>query len=66
MTKIDREAFSGCRGFTGNLVIPDACTSIGSKAFYACAGFTGEVAIPPDCTVGSDALWQTNLTLVFR
>ena len=66
VTTIGDEAFSGCRGFTGNLVIPDACTSIGSKAFYACAGLTGEVAIPPDCTVGSDAFWQTNLTLVFR
>ena len=40
MTSIGASAFSGCRGFNGNLTIPDSVTTIGSNAFYRCSGFT--------------------------
>lgn len=46
ITRIGRNAFIGCSGLNGNLVIPDSVTSIGGRAFYNCKGFTGELVIP--------------------
>lgn len=48
ITSIGKNAFIGCKGFTGNLVIPDSVTSIGTQAFYHCSGFTGELILPKD------------------
>jgi len=36
--------------FTGDLVIPNAVTSIGNGAFYSCSGFTGDLVIPNSVT----------------
>ena len=47
--------------FTGNLVIPNSVTSIGSGAFYYCNGFTGNLTIPNSVTfIGLDAFRGCN------
>ncbi len=43
---IESEAFRGCAGFTGVLVIPDGVTEIGDYAFAGCTGLTGVPRIP--------------------
>ena len=48
--KIDDDAFYGCSGFTGDLVIPDSVTSIGEEAFVSCSGFDGTLNIPGSVT----------------
>ena len=50
IVKINNNAFNGCSGFTGSLVIPDSVTYIGSSAFYGCSGFTGSLVIPDSVT----------------
>ena len=47
---IGNDAFWNCKGFNGNLVIPDSVTSIGSCAFTDCKGFTGNLIIPNSVT----------------
>ena len=41
---------SGHTTFTGELVIPEAVTSIGKYAFNACSGFIGSLVIPESVT----------------
>ena len=50
VTSIGNMAFSGCAGFTGNLIIPQSVTTIGNTAFADCTGFTGELIIPQSVT----------------
>ena len=50
VTTIGDYAFSGCRGFTGNLTIPESVTKIGEFAFYGCSGFEGDLIIPNSVT----------------
>ena len=47
-----------CSSFTGELVIPESVTSIGSYAFNGCSGFTGSLVIPEAVTfIGADAFY---------
>ncbi len=58
VTAIGNNAFSGCTGFTGNLVIPNSVTTIGDEAFYNCTGFSSIIShaeMPPN--VGTDAFY---------
>ena len=56
MISIDNWAFSYCSGFTGDLIIPNSVTEIGSSAFSGCSGFTGSLAIPNSVTsIGNSA-----------
>ncbi|MEG1640933.1 MAG: leucine-rich repeat protein, partial [Ruthenibacterium sp.] len=56
VTHIGDSAFSGCSGFTGDLVIPNTVTSIAANAFSRCSGFTGDLVIPNTVTsIGSNA-----------
>ncbi|MBE6625801.1 MAG: hypothetical protein E7628_01285 [Ruminococcaceae bacterium] len=50
ITLIGNNAFYGCSGFTGELVIPDSVTTIGDGAFYYCSGFTGKLVLPNSVT----------------
>lgn len=45
VTAIGNNAFSGCDGLTGDLVIPNTVTSIGSNAFFLCSGFNGTLTL---------------------
>lgn len=44
--EIKLAAFSGCTGFTGNLVLPESIEKIEGLAFESCSGFTGDLIIP--------------------
>ena len=56
VTAIGDEAFKGCTGFTGSLIIPNSVTTIGNFAFYGCNGFTGSLTLGNAVTViGKDA-----------
>ena len=58
VTSIGNDAFYGCKGLTGDLVIPNSVTSIGSSAFYGCSGFNGSVKIPNSVTsIGNFAFY---------
>ena len=54
IVKINNQAFRGCSGFTGSLIIPDSVTSIGDYAFNNCSGFTGSLIIPDSMTYIGD------------
>ena len=41
LLSIGDQAFSGCGGFEGDLVIPDKVQTIGQEAFYNCRNFNG-------------------------
>ncbi|MCR5024479.1 MAG: leucine-rich repeat protein, partial [Lachnospiraceae bacterium] len=43
---IGANAFDGCSGFTGDLIIPESVEKIGAEAFNGCSGFTGKLVIP--------------------
>ena len=45
VTAIGDEAFKGCSGFTGSLIIPNSVTTIGRYAFYNCGGFNGTLTL---------------------
>ena len=51
-------AFTGCSGFTGDLVIPDSVTKIDSYAFDGCTGFTGNLVIPNSVTIIGGAAFR--------
>ena len=56
MTSIGDRVFSGCSGFTGDLIIPNKVTLIEVGAFVRCKGFTGDLIIPNAVTsIGADA-----------
>ena len=50
VTSIGYDAFRGCSGITGELVIPNSVTSIDTYAFRGCSGFTGDLVIPDRVT----------------
>lgn len=50
VTAIGLEAFQGCAGLTGDLVLPKTITMIDHWAFYECSGLTGHVVIPDGVT----------------
>ena len=53
---INNYTFSGCSGFTGELIIPESVTSIGDRGFSSCSNFTGTLVIPENVTtIGSSA-----------
>ena len=61
IVKINSQAFRGCSGFTGSLVIPDSVTYIGDYAFSNCSGFTGSLVIPDSVTIiGNNAFVACN------
>jgi hypothetical protein len=56
VTGIGNNAFSGCSGLTGDLVIPNTVTAIGNSAFQSCGGFTGSLTIGNSVTtIGNNA-----------
>lgn len=57
---IDDNAFYGCYGFTGELIIPSSIRRIGSKAFWDCGGFTGTLVIPEGVTSIGDCAFSCN------
>lgn len=50
LQRIEENAFSGCSGWRGSLVIPDSVTYIGDYAFWFCSSLTGEIAFPSGLT----------------
>ena len=50
VTSIRNQAFWGCRGFTGTLIIGNSVTTIGDDAFQGCSGFTGSLTIGDSVT----------------
>lgn len=50
VTAIGLEAFQGCSGLTGELVLPSTIKLIDHWAFYQCTGLTGHVIIPNGVT----------------
>lgn len=48
---IQRSAFAGCVGLTGDLIIPETVPVIEEKAFENCSGLNGIVTIPNSITV---------------
>ena len=55
---IPEGAFSWCDNLSGNLLIPNSVTSIGSGAFSGCSGFTGSLTIPNSVTTIGNAAFQ--------
>ena len=56
LSSIPVEAFCYCENLSGNLLIPNSVTTIGSSAFEGCSGFTGSLTIPNSVTsIGSGA-----------
>lgn len=45
LTRIGPKSFRGCRGLTGNLIIPNSVITIGGFAFSGCNGLTGCLTI---------------------
>lgn len=45
VNRIEDDAFKGCSGLTGNLIIPESVQYIEKSAFYGCSGFTGDLYI---------------------
>ena len=55
LSVIPTQAFYGCVGLSGSLVIPDGVKAIGEKAFYGCS-FTGSLTLPSSVTtIGQSA-----------
>ena len=50
LSSINDNAFTGCSGLTGLLILPHSVTSIGSYAFSYCYGLTGGVTLPNSVT----------------
>ena len=59
VTAIGYEAFQGCTGLTGQLVLPSTITKIDDWAFYKCTGLTGDLVIPNGVTyIGEGAFLE--------
>ena len=58
VNSIGNQAFRGCNGLIGNLIIPNSITTIGNYAFYGCYGFTGNLVIPNSVTDIGDYAFQ--------
>ena len=46
LVNIGTQAFTGCSGLTGTLIIPDSVQFIGNAAFARCSGLTGDLVLP--------------------
>ena len=65
VTVIGQGAFTDCKEFTGELVLPKTLKAIGGTsytssdgAFYGCSGLTGDLIIPKGVTtIGKDAFY---------
>ena len=56
LSSIGNNAFNGCSGLTGSLLLPNSVTLIGSSAFYGCSGLTGSLDLPDFITsIGASA-----------
>lgn len=65
VTKIGMEAFYGCTGLTGELVIPDYVTEIGGGAFNTCSSLTSVVIGSGVTSLGVNVLKNcTSLTSI--
>ena len=64
LISISNNAFRGCSGLTGSLMLPNSITSIGSYAFNGCQNLIGELTIPNTVTsIGTYAFYNCrNLT----
>ena len=50
ITRIGDYAFTYCKDFTGELIIPSSVEYIGKAAFGSCSGFGGDIIIPLNVT----------------
>ena len=50
LEKIGAQAFYDCRGFYGELHLPNSLKQIGHGAFSGCIGLTGSLTIPQGIT----------------
>ena len=66
ITSIGSEAFSGCSGLTGDLIIPNSVTSIGKSAFSNCAGITSVTIYNSVNSFGSGAFSRCSGIISFR
>jgi hypothetical protein len=55
MTSIAVNAFNGCSGLNGSLIIPSSVTTIGASAFYFCGGLTALTLPSSVTTIGTSA-----------
>lgn len=64
MTSITNNAFYGCTGLTGSIVIPDSVVSIGDNAFGGgLSGLTGSLILSNNLTsIGVEAFKQCGFT----
>lgn len=46
VTHIESNAFQGCSGLSGTLIIPNSVKTIGDYAFQGCTGLSGSLTIP--------------------
>ena len=61
LTYIGWDAFEGCSGLTGTLVIPNTVTTIQGRAFYGCIGLSGSLYLPDSLTLlGNHAFYGCN------
>lgn len=58
VTSITANAFKGCSGFIGSLVIPNTIISIGTSAFQGCSGFNGTLTLSSSLTQLPDGVFQ--------
>ncbi len=59
LTSIGSNAFCGCSGLTGSLIIPNSVTTIGDGAFQDCNGLTGDLTLPNFLTsIGHNAFYR--------
>ena len=54
VNEIGNNAFIGCTGLTGSLVLPNTVTKISDNAFAGCTGLTGSLVLPNTVTVIGD------------
>ena len=64
LTTIGNNAFFGCSGLTGNIVIPDSVTTIGNSAFSSCSGFNGTLTIGKNVTTIDNSAFSSCSGLV--
>ena len=65
VTQIAANAFNGCTGLTGNLLLPNTLVTIGDFAFCDCTGLDGELTIPENVTrIGMRGFVNCRFTVV--
>ncbi|MBR5638370.1 MAG: leucine-rich repeat protein [Muribaculaceae bacterium] len=58
VTEIGANAFNGCTGLTGSLLIPNSVTVISENAFNGCTGLTGSLIIPHGISIIEESVFM--------